>query len=214
MADAASTASAVREARARHLLIGEWACLGIIYPAPTHGFAIAARLKPTADIGRIWSLSRPLTYRSLDQLAARNYIRPVGTEPGTAGPNRTVLAPTRAGRAQFRRWLHTPVEHLRDIRSELLLKLVLAEECGIDITDMLTAQRDDVRRLADALSSHREPEPHDVVTLWRREVAHASLRFLDQILDLSPISDAPSHPVPGVRRSPQDRSGLSPQRPR
>ena len=24
------------------LLLGEWACLGILYPKPTHGFAIAA----------------------------------------------------------------------------------------------------------------------------------------------------------------------------
>ena len=39
--------------------------------APTHGFAIAAQLKPSGDLGRVWSLSRALTYRSLEQLANR-----------------------------------------------------------------------------------------------------------------------------------------------
>ena len=68
---------------AQALLLGEWACLGILYPAPTHGFAIAARLKPTGDIGRVWSLSRALTYRSLDQLSTRGYIHAIGEEPGT-----------------------------------------------------------------------------------------------------------------------------------
>ena len=48
------------------LLLGEWACLGLLYSGPSHGFAIAARLKPGSDIGRIWSLTRPLTYRALE----------------------------------------------------------------------------------------------------------------------------------------------------
>ncbi|MBI5088623.1 MAG: PadR family transcriptional regulator, partial [Actinobacteria bacterium] len=90
------------------LLLGEWACLGILYPAPAHGFAVAARLKPSGDIGRVWSLSRPLTYRSLEQLAARGYVHAVGEEPGIAGGNRTILAATRTGRAQLRRWLAAP----------------------------------------------------------------------------------------------------------
>lgn len=119
---------------ANDLLLGEWACLGILYRQPSQGFAIATRLRPTSDVGRIWSLSRPLTYRSLEQLVARELIEPIGEEPGIAGGNRTVFRATRRGRAQFRRWCHTPVEHVRDLRSELLLKIVLAAESGIDIT--------------------------------------------------------------------------------
>ena len=32
------------------MLLGEWACLGILAEAPAHGFAVAARLKPDGDI--------------------------------------------------------------------------------------------------------------------------------------------------------------------
>ncbi len=166
----------------QQLLLGEWACLGILYPCPTHGFAIAARLKPGGDIGRVWSLSRALTYRSLEQLANRGYIRAVGEEPGIAGGNRTILAATRSGRAQLRRWLNTPVVHFRDLRSELLLKLIVADLCDIAIGDMLDRQRAHIEDMAEALALQVDvDEPVDVVDLWRQESSQAALRFLERL---------------------------------
>lgn len=163
------------------LLLGEWACLGILYQGPLHGFAVAARLKPAGDIGRVWSLSRALTYRSLDQLTARRYIEPIADEPGAAGGNRTILAATRSGRAQLRQWLATPVVHLRDLRSELLLKLIVAEHCGIDVTEMLAAQRAQIAGMAEAIHAQVAEHPGDVVALWRSESSDAALRFLDRL---------------------------------
>lgn len=166
------------------LLLGEWACLGLLYVEPSHGFAIAAQLRPDADIGRIWSVSRPLTYRSLDQLIERGLVEPVGSEPGDAGPNRTILATTRRGRSELRTWLRTPVEHLRDLRSELLLKLALARHCGVDIGGMLDAQRLrlDVHAstLAD-MATGPDGQIIDTVALWRHEASQAALRFLTQL---------------------------------
>ena len=164
------------------LLLGEWACLGLIYSAPTHGFAVAAALKPSGEIGRVWSLSRPLTYRAIDQLIARELVAVVGEERGLAGGNRTLVAATRRGRAQLRRWLRTPVEHLRDVRSELLLKLLLAERCAVDIGAMLTAQRTKVAAMEAALGEQVGAEPGDVVARWRVESAGAARRFLDALI--------------------------------
>lgn len=166
--------------KGNELLLGEWACLGILYPAPAHGFAIAARLKPDGDIGRVWSLTRPLTYRALDLLTERGYVAAIGEERGIAGGTRTVLAATRAGRAQLRTWLRTPVLHLRDLRSELLLKLVLAEHCAIDVSSLLARQHEHVSRLADGLDVQASGE-RDPVVIWRSESAHAALRFLERI---------------------------------
>jgi PadR family transcriptional regulator AphA len=171
------------------LLLGEWACLGILYPGPAHGFAIAARLTPNADIGRVWSLSRPLTYRSLDQLTARDLVRPIGEEPGIAGGNRTVLTATRTGRAQFRRWVRTPVEHLRDLRSELLLKILLADQAELDITETLAAQREHITAFVDAFETDSGDGTSDIVRLWRLESARAALRFLDRLAPPAPPSD-------------------------
>ncbi len=164
------------------LLLGEWACLGLLCESPRHGFAIAALLKPDGELGRVWALSRPLTYRALDQLVERGLARPIAEEPGMAGPNRTVLAPTPTGRRALQRWLVLPVEHLRDLRSELLLKLVLAERLGVDVTAMLVEQRQHVADQVAALATRRDL---DVVGLWRHESSLAAMRFLDALLPRS-----------------------------
>jgi PadR family transcriptional regulator AphA len=93
-----------------------------------------------------------------------------------------VLAASRAGRAALRRWLATPVEHLRDVRSELLLKLVIAERCDVDVSDMLERQRSIVADLAAAAAHAASFEPDDVVARWRRASSTAAVQFLDELL--------------------------------
>jgi PadR family transcriptional regulator AphA len=161
--------------------LGEWACLGVLFQAPAHGFAVAARLKPGGDIGRVWSVSRALTYRALDQLIALGYVEEHAVERGIAGGDRTVLRATRSGRAAFRQWITTPVAHLRDVRSELLLKLLLADQCGIDIGEMLVEQRRQVASMHDTLTAQAS-DSDDVIAVWRRESAGAALSFLDIVI--------------------------------
>jgi DNA-binding PadR family transcriptional regulator len=178
--------------RSDDLLLGEWACLGVLAAGPTHGFAISKRLAPAGDVGRVWSLSRALTYRALDQLVVRGLARAVAREPGVAGGTRTILAVTRTGRARLHRWLDEPVVHLRDLRSELLLKLVVSDVCDVDPTALLERQltvvSDLVTALAvsdtlqvDALLERREPRL-DLVAMWRMESSQAALRFVERAL--------------------------------
>lgn len=169
------------------LLLGEWACLGLLCQQPAHGFAVAARLKPHTDIGRVWSMSRALTYRALEQLEVRHLIEKVGEERGIAGGNRTVFAPTAHGRAEFRRWVRRPVEHLRDLRSELLLKILLGQVNDIDMSESLTAQHDRITAFIAELDL--DGEPRDVVQLWRRESAAGALRFLERCREVNWESD-------------------------
>jgi PadR family transcriptional regulator AphA len=165
------------------LLLNEWACLGLLGQSPAHGFALAGRLATTGDVGRVWALSRPLTYRALDQLVARGLVEPVGTEPGRAGGPRTIMAPTNQGRAALKRWLRRPVEHLRDVRAELLLKLVLADLNRVDVRPLVIAQRAAFQPVLDALRAEAAAAdgPSDPVALWRRESALAVARFLDAL---------------------------------
>ena len=68
------------------------------------------------------------------------------------------------------------------MRSELLLKLVLADECGIDISDMLKTQRKNIRTLQRNIESSLDGESkNDTVQNWRREIAEATLRFIDSL---------------------------------
>lgn len=161
------------------LLLGEWACLGILAAAPAHGFAVAAHLRPDGDLGRVWSLSRALTYRALDQLVARGLIVAVGSEPGTAGGQRTILDVTPHGRELLLTWLAEPVRHLRDLRCDLLLKLVLCGTCDVDPHPLLLRQLEVVERMAAVLGT---PAEDDVVAVWRSEASRAAVRFVARLL--------------------------------
>jgi len=64
----------------------------------------------------------------------------------------------------------------------LLLKLVLADECGIDISDMLKTQRKNIKTLQRNIESSLDGESkNDTVQNWRREIAEATLRFIDSL---------------------------------
>lgn len=171
-----------RERRAAStLLTGEWACLALLSQSPMHGFALSKELSPTGDIGRIWSLSRPLTYRAIDQLLERGYVEPRGEQPGRAGGNRTIYSATRSGRSAFRSWVVTPVAHPRDLRSELLLKIALARRCSISTDDLIRQQREIFEDIRVGLVERLHGEPDDVVLMWRIHSVRAALRFLDDL---------------------------------
>lgn len=168
------------------LLTGEWACLGLLVESPRHGFALARELSPDGDIGRIWSLSRPLTYRAIDQLLERGYIEAREERPGRAGGTKTILAPTRSGRSAFRLWVTSPVAHLREVRSELLLKLVLARRNSIPVDGMIEQQRSLIEGIRSGFDEGLVSTPADLVLMWRRRSADAVLNFLDD-LDRTPF---------------------------
>lgn len=163
------------------LLLGEWACLGSIVHKPTHGFALSHLLAPSGDIGRIWSLSRPLTYRAVDQLLARQFIEARTEEQGIAGGSRTILAATRSGKSAFRTWVTTPVPHLRALRSELLLKIVLAQRCGLSTETLLIEQERLVKHIRSGLSEQLRATPDDLVLRWRLRSAEGASKFLDDL---------------------------------
>jgi PadR family transcriptional regulator AphA len=81
--------------------------------------------------------------------------------------------------------LGTPVPHLRDLRSELLLKLVLCDLCDVDRGPLLARQRERVVEMCTAIDAQVSEAPADVVALWRSESCHAALRFLDRVHNVS-----------------------------
>ena len=71
------------------------------------------------------------------------------------------------------------MEHLRDVRTVLLLKFQLLERMGESLVPLATRQRDAFAPLIAALTS---VPPSDVVGTWRLEHALAIGRFLDSII--------------------------------
>lgn len=161
------------------LSLNEWAVLACLVERPRHGYDIAAELAPDAELGSVWRVSRPLVYRALDRLEALGLIEAGREEAGAGGPPRRVYGPCRRGRDRLDRWLGQPVAHLRDVRGELLLKLVVAGRLGRDVGPLVAAQR---ARFADPLAAlAATPPPGDAVALWRHRSGEAVAAFLDDL---------------------------------
>ena len=123
------------------LSLTEWVVLAVLVEAPIHGFAIAKELRPDTDLGRILTVHRPLVYRALDRLVAAGLAEPHHTEPGAAGPARTLHQPTLTGRRAADAWLDRPVTRVRDLRMEFLAKLRLNQRRNRDLSHLVDAQR-------------------------------------------------------------------------
>ena len=162
----------------------EWAVLALLAEGPTHGFALARAMAEDGEIGRVWSLRRPRVYYAIEALTRRGLARPDRTVPSRSGPDRTVLRITPAGRRAVTEWLGTPIEHIRDARSLLLLKLLFLDRRGSDPGPLLAAQRERFERIADRLQkSVNETRGFDQTLLrWRLETATAALRFIDSVM--------------------------------
>lgn len=154
--------------------------LAVLHEEPRHGFAIAALTADGGDLGRVWQIPRPVVYRALGRLEEAALVVPTVVESGP-GPQRTLYAATPEGREAVQRWLHEPVEHVREIRSQLLMKLALLDRIGADPTELLSRQREVLEPIAAALAVERGEGFDQVLLAWRHSTATAALAFLDEI---------------------------------
>jgi DNA-binding PadR family transcriptional regulator len=161
----------------------EWAILGLLCEGRTHGWSLVRALRPDGEIGQVWTTTRPLVYRAVSLLREQGYIAEQGSETSAVGPARTLLSATPAGRRALNRWLQRPVEHLRDVRSELMLKLLLLERRGADPGSLLAAQRELIVPAERALArrARRASGFARTLALWRLANARAALRFIDAL---------------------------------
>ena len=143
------------------LSLPEWTVLTVLSQQPAHGFAVAQLTARHGELGRIWQIPRPVIYRAISRLVKAGLVRPESVQPGL-GPQRTIYAATPQGREAAERWLDTPVEHVRDIRSHLLLKFALLDRAGADPADLLRRQRAVLEPIAQAIEAG---PPHAAVSM-------------------------------------------------
>jgi DNA-binding PadR family transcriptional regulator len=182
------------------LSIAEWVVLAIVAEGPTHGWPVVRALRADGPIGRVWTVPRPIVYRSLASLTEKGYLEPCSettesrgesrreSRRESRGPQRTIVRATRRGRAGLRRWLETPVEHVRDVRTEFLVKLALLARAERPSRPLVERQIEHLAPVMRAISTRPTGEGFDLVLArWRREQAIAVDRFLRSLL----TTDAP-----------------------
>lgn len=162
----------------------DWAVLTLLHEGEVHGFRVAAVFAPKGELGGIWTIQRPQVYRALEHLVGQNLAQPIRVEAGEAGPNRTLFGLTPSGQALVEDWLLQPVQQLRYGRSDLRLKIVFLLRQGQGLNPLLEAQRAVYQQTLAQLQSQLETssQTERVSLLWRLEMAHAGLRFVEQLL--------------------------------
>ena len=175
----------------------EWASLGLLCEGPRHGWAVAQALAPTGEIGRVFSSTRPLVYRALARLQEDGLCEVRGKTPSDSGPARTTLGATRRGRSAFARWRVRPAEHVRDLRSELMLKLLFVDRAGLDQAPLLREQAGVIARTERALEHQvAATDGFDrTLALWRLSAARAALSFVEAVLDSRTVEPVVYRPI-------------------
>ncbi len=151
--------------------------LALIVHTPRHGWALQEVLSPAGEIGQAWTLSKQLVYRAIDSLVDAGLARRTAPKDG-GGADRVVISPTTSGRRVAEIWLDSPVQHLRDVRTELVVKVMLRELFGLPMPHFIQLQRQQFEPLIAAIEKNPSTTP---VHMWRRESASAVKRFLTRL---------------------------------
>ncbi|MGN6722636.1 MAG: PadR family transcriptional regulator [Marmoricola sp.] len=158
----------------------DWLVLGVLGTGATHGFAVSTSLAKDGDLGRIWSVRRPMVYQSVSKLVSLGLVTEAATERSASGPSRTLLEVSSEGKKVLRAWLMAPVEHLRDMRPLLLAKLALLRRQGVNPAPLLKAQRAELEALLAKPTQGNLDDVAALVDSWRLQLARAVLGFLDE----------------------------------
>lgn len=152
--------------------------LGLLEPAPRHGFAL--KTEYDSRFGRSRPLAVGQVYATLARLKRDGLAELVGVESGE-GPDRRVYAVTSRGVEELSSWLLTPEPPTAYQQSVLFAKTVLALLSGRPATDILDAQREvHLQRMREA---RRAAQEGDLISRLAadHEIAHldADLRWME-----------------------------------
>lgn len=182
----------------RGLTVAHYALLGLLHLAPAHGYALARCLRADAGLRRVVALNPPMLYALLHDLEADGYI--TGVAQLDTYPPRTLFRPTSKGAEAFEQWLEAPVERLREVRNDFLLKLYFARSLKPDRgLALLERQISAVDRYVKRASAERDacqPDTFERLVLDSKvTAAKSTLRWLDRYRStLAEVSTAGSSP--------------------
>jgi molybdopterin-binding protein len=159
------------------LSLVEATCLALISQGSTHGYDIAKRFHPDGDIGEVFTQTNPVVYRALKSLEAAQMVQSTDAL-GVRKQLKFALSVTEEGGRVLRGWLNAPAVHIRDLRTEFLVKLHLRELAGMKQIKFIFLQRDALDQVLSRLLANPS---RSAVAIWRREQARAVARFLDEL---------------------------------
>lgn len=162
----------------RALLPGEYAVLGLLSLRPMHGYEMVGLLSE-AGLSDVCPVEQGTLYTYLRNLEGRGLVSWSEVRIGHRPP-RKMFALSAAGRVCIEEWLRQPVERMREVRAEFLLKLFFLERTDPAahrelVAAQLGACRDYLANLAGKETKTRFSE---LVRESKRSAAEATLSWL------------------------------------
>ena len=160
----------------------EYAILGLVRHQPMHGYQLAREMAPNEGIGLVCPLGISNVYFLLGNLERRRLIE-IDHREEDAYPPRTVYKATARGRRAFAAWMRSPVERLRQVRMDFLLKLYfLGEGKREDMLELVDRQVEFCRKYLaqwQALGESVPAQSFDRLAMEAKStVAEATLEWL------------------------------------
>ncbi len=103
----------------------EYILLGLLAPAPLHGYELFKQLETRRGPALVWQVKQAQLYAILDKLEGQGLLASSVVEGGQY-PDRRQYRLSESGRAALEGWMHAPVENSRAMRQEFLARLYFA----------------------------------------------------------------------------------------
>lgn len=101
--------------------------LGLIGQTPIHAYELYKKLTTDPELKTIWTFRQSRLYAVLDKIEKNGLIKTTVDSSGSL-PVRRICELTPIGTAAFEEWLHTPTQHLNELRSDFLAKLYFLKD--------------------------------------------------------------------------------------
>ncbi len=164
----------------------DFVLLGLIAQQPTHAYDLYQQLKNSEELKTLWTFRQSRLYAVLDKIE-KNGLISTHIEPGLVLPSRKICTITPEGKAAFEDWLHRPVEHMNEIRSDFLGKLYfLKDRPEAERSEVITAQIRQcgiwLNNIERKLSEYPQPDNYiHMIYSFRAAFIRASLKWLETI---------------------------------
>jgi PadR family transcriptional regulator AphA len=159
----------------------EFVLLGALLQSPKHGYEIMQFLEPA--LGSTWQVSTSQLYVLVKRLEREGLLESA-VESQDNRPSRRVFSLTPAGSKAFLKWVHSPAEHVRDLRAEFLAKLFFFRHLALKGgTELVDAQIRTLKEIRQGIfkKKDKEPDPFKGLVLGIKAMTiHMWLQWLRQ----------------------------------
>jgi PadR family transcriptional regulator AphA len=160
----------------------QYAVLGLLQETPAHGYSLQRAFMHGGDLATVLPLEQASLYAALKELNTHGLIEGVEVREGLRPP-KTVYELTADGTRLLDAWLKRPVERLRQVRLDFLLKIYFMRKRGRrEIRSLVDAQVTACHEYLSQLEAHAaEIELDDfayLVVESRTSAARSTLEWL------------------------------------